>query len=665
MADPRPHAPLLHNRLVAVVLGTLIVVPFLLRLPLLERRGFGPDEFEHLHFAWSVSQGQVPYRDYFDHHTPALHVVLSPLFTFYRADTSSADALAAVFAARRVMWVFAAAALGLTFALARLWRGDREAWAGTLLLAGTWIFLAKTLEVRPDVPATALMVGGLLLALSGWRRLATARPGAVALFLLSGTALGATFLFTQKVLFLLPGVAAAELWMLASRRLAATRGARVRGIAAQAVGFLLPIALTLAWFWRHGALGAFIECNFVINARWPGLGPREFVLRLLGDDPAFVALSAAGFARQARTLLRAEEVARGEPLLALAFLAPVASLLVHPAVTFHYFLLLLPQASLYGGAALVWLADGLAAAIGRRSAGPLSLAVLAILVSVHPLVRFARMLDGSNWHAQEGIRYVTRNSAPWETTFDGFSGLGLFRPQAFYHPFQHWHTLAIQTDAQRRHLAEALRTGAALPKLVFLDDYLREGAPPEVTRFLERHYARTGLEPIRARTFDNGLGWWSDEGPRYLGWVRGQEKAPHVLFGDGWRDPGVEGGVPSRRTRTRSSDLIVPIRDPGDFRVIVRAKADAQGLPFDVELLANGVPCGRAPAAPRWQEYQFLARQRDLRPGLNDFKLRLVPSDAAPEGRREVAVAVLALHRVDTLSGRTVDSPTPRARGPQ
>jgi hypothetical protein len=100
-------------------------------------------------------------------------------------------------------------------------------------------------------------------------------------------------------------------------------------------------------------------------------------------------------------------------------------------------------------------------------------------------------------------------------------------------------------------------------------------------------------------------------------------------------------------------------------RVTVRARADAQGLPFDVELLANGVPCGRAPAAPRWHEYEFLARQHDLRPGLNHFKLRLLPSVPGPERRREMAVAVLALHRVDTRSGRAIDSPTPRARGPQ
>lgn len=341
MPDPCP-SPSRHHVAVAALLGTLIAVPFLLRLPLLERRGFGNDEFEHLHFAWSVSRGQVPYRDYFDHHTPGLHFVLSPLFAFYRVETRGADAVAAIFAARRVTWLFAAAALFAIFALARLWRGNREAWASTLLLASTWIFLTKTLEVRPDVPATALMVCALWLALSGWRRLAAGGAGGVTRFLLSGVALGVTFVFTQKVLFVLPGVALAELWMLGSRRLAATRGGRARAVAAQAAGFFLPIAVTLAWFSKQGALAAFIECNFAINARWPGLGPRDFVLRFLGDDPVFVALAAIGFFRSARALGRPDEWARGEPLVALSFLAPVASLLVHPAVTFHYFLLFLP-----------------------------------------------------------------------------------------------------------------------------------------------------------------------------------------------------------------------------------------------------------------------------------------------------------------------------------
>src|SRR6185503_9277301 len=287
--------------------GALIAVPFLVRLALLQRRVFGNDEFEHLHFAWSVWHGQVPYRDYFDHHTPALHFVLAPMFTLFQVDTSSADAIASLFFARRVMWVLAAAALGATWAVGRRWRGTEVAWAGTLLLANTWVFVAKTTEVRPDVPATGLMMAGLLLALRGWRQLAVARPAA-APFLGSGTLFAVTFLFTQKALFLLPGVAAAELWLLFSPHVAAPRGARLRAIAAQAFGFAVPIVATLAFFAAAGALGAFLECNFAVNARWPGLGPRAFVLRFLGDDPAFASLAALGAALTLPSVARPEAV---------------------------------------------------------------------------------------------------------------------------------------------------------------------------------------------------------------------------------------------------------------------------------------------------------------------------------------------------------------------
>jgi hypothetical protein len=239
---------------------------------------------------------------------------------------------------------------------------------------------------------------------------------------------------------------------------------------------------------------------------------------------------------------------------------------------------------------------------------------------------------------------VLRNTAPWETTFDGFSGLGVFRPAAFFHPFHHWHILAIQSEAERRQTLEDLRRGAVVPKLVFRDSYLREGVPPEVARFLEANYVPTGLEPIHVRPFDNGLGWWTDEGPRPLGWARGLERAPHVLFGEGWRDPGTEDGVPCRRSRTRSSHLVVPIRHPRDSRVVLRARADAEPGPFAIELVVNGQTCGYLMSAPRWQDYEFHVPGRHLLPGFNRFELRYSHPD--PERRLEIAAESLALYRL-------------------
>jgi hypothetical protein len=632
-------------RLAAAVVAVLVALPLVLRLALVERRGFNPDELEHLHFAWNVSTGKVPYRDYFDHHTPALHYALAPLLRRYGVERSGDEAVASLFAARRVMWPAAVAILALTFALARGWHPDRRvAWVAVLLLGNTGVFLSKTFEVRPDVPATALVLGGLVAGLAAWKRLYEGRPGAGGRALLAGLLLGAAALFTQKVLFLLPGLVAASAVLLADGQAASTRAARLRALFALAAAFLVPLAGTLGYFAARGALGAFVYSNLTVNARWPGLGPRDFVFIFLKEDGPFVLLALAGLALHARTAARAGARRRGEPLVALALLSPVAALAIHPAVTFHYFLLFVPQAALYAAAGLVALVDRLA----RPAFSAAALSLACALLSVQPLLRLRATFGRGNWSTVQGIRYVLRNTAPWETTFDGFSGLGLFRPAAFFHPFHHWHILAIQDDGQRRRTFDALGSGEAVPKLVFWDSYLREGVTPEVARFLETHYVPTGLEPIRVRPFDNGLGWWTDEGPRPLGWVPGRERAPHVLFGEGWRDPAVEGGVACRRSRTRASHLVVPIRHPRDSRVVLRARADAEPGPFAIELVVNGETCGHRMSAARWQDYEFDVPGRFLRPGFNRFELRYSHPD--PARRLEIAAESLSLHRVSSAS---------------
>jgi hypothetical protein len=88
---------------------------------------------------------------------------------------------------------------------------------------------------------------------------------------------------------------------------------------------------------------------------------------------------------------------------------------------------------------------------------------------------------------------------------------------------------------------------------------------------------------------------------------------------------------------------VLPVRDPADFEVRLRARAERETLPFDLELLVNGVSGGRAAAVPRWHEYVFRVRQVDLRRGLNDVLLRF--PGAPPERRPEMAVATIALAR--------------------
>jgi hypothetical protein len=619
--------------LVALALA-LAVVPFLLRFPLLRSRGFNPDELEHLHFSWCVSEGQVPYVDYFDHHTPWLHFGLAGLVARYDTASSEDDAVEVLFAARRAMLPWAALTLVLAAVLAGRLGGSAAAWLAPVLLTHFAWFLSKGLEVRPDGPAAALLLAGVVLVRGGDPRWASPRRGA---FFASGLLFGAASLVTQKAFFGLAGAALAEGAGLALG--AGRRRGRALDVTAQAAGFALPWAATLAYFARHGGARAFFDANFVLNTRWPGPGAGGFLRELASADPALVALSAAGLLAAIASLVRGRGRPEGDLVAVMTPVALLACLGALPAVTRHYFLLLLPFLAAFAAALLVRAAARLP--VGRAGSQWILAAAVA-LVCLGPLARLRESFDRGNWSTLQGIRWVIRNVGPGETTLDGYSGLGVFRPQPFFHQFFYADPLAVQTEAEQRAVLEDLRSGRALPKVVFLDWRLRSGVRPEVLALLERHYARLGPEPIRVRVFDNDLGFWSDEGPRFMAWAPGRERAPHVLFESGWRSPAVVDGLAVRQTRTGRASLVVPIRQPRDYTVTLRARG-AGGVPaFEFEMVVNGRSAGMSAASARWQDHRFALEGRHLVPGFNQLELRM---PAWAEGRAELAVESLELRR--------------------
>ena len=622
----------LSTKLVVLAMVLLIAVPFFLRLSLLKTRGFNPDELECIHWAWCVSKGMVPYRDYFDHHTPGFHFFLSSFFRFYDVERIPSDAVAFLFLARTLTWVFAGAVLAATFFLGRAFRDARTGLVAAFLLSNAAFFFSKSLEVRADVPAAALVVAAVYLALSGHRR------GAELRLFTSGLALGVATMLTQKVLFVGPGFALAALWLLFDPRLPSSRRKRFGLVALQTLGFLVPLGATLAYFASKNAFWRFVEANFLVNARWPGLDAGPFLEELMQQDAAYVLLGSVGLLYLTLKAFRSKELPRMEPLVALPMISLVVTLPFHTGMSYQHFLLILPLFSLYAASCLV----DLAARFKPAPDALLSIAVL--LLSIVPLSRFRAAFDRGNWGTLQGIEYVLRNTSPRETTFDGFTGLGLFRPQAFYHHFQHPHAFALQSKGEHQEMLEALESGRAFPKMIFWSHYLRDAVTPEIAAFLERNYVESGLEPIRIRPFDNGVGFWSDVEPRHLGWdPEADPKAPHVFFDDGWRPPTSEFGAYVRRTRTRRSGLIVPIRHPRDFEVVFQAHADPEAGPFGVELVVNGESAGVVEAVPRWQEYRFPVTVHRLRPGFNAFELRFSAPDEPEDRRLELAVSFLQL----------------------
>ncbi len=213
------------------------------------------DEVEHLHAAWMVAQGHVPFVDFFENHPPVLWYALAPL-----VDACPPGHL--VLAGRLAMLPFLAGILALAYRIGRRLTGNRRAaWLGMLLLPATWVFLRTTLEVRPDVPQVFLEVLALDLFLS-WLERPRARTAAAA-----GLAAGAAIAVLSKAVVLLPALAAGiavASWSRSSSgaawKVPGERGRRAAHAGLAALAALLPLAILYGGMAAAGMLADYRAC---------------------------------------------------------------------------------------------------------------------------------------------------------------------------------------------------------------------------------------------------------------------------------------------------------------------------------------------------------------------------------------------------------------------
>jgi len=484
-------------------------------------RYFDPDEFEHLHFAWCISRGMVPYRDFFEHHTPWFHYALAAVMPFYQLDRRFDDALAFISLARRIDVILAAAALALTFMLARLWRGSASGWIAIALLAVTPVFARKTFEIRPDVLAVVLWLAclvALVRVLSGARRHAT-------LFALSGLLLGGAIMTSQKLLMVMPGFVFAMLWYVADGQ--RQWRTRARDVGLQLAGFGVPILATLGYFWSRDALGAFIHFNLALNLHWkaPEYSPFFLVNHGFAENPSLLAFGGLGLILEGFRESRQRAFSAGK-LLILTTVALIAGLWEMPVAQEQYYLTFLPLLAIFSARFLVgvaaavsgectaldrgglryvvaiaflsgtiailttrshgiwahpdtrWikvsvvllLAAGTALMFRSRSEAALAVLLCGLCLCPYYLTRVQFLRDNSS--DLRSLRYAIEQTSPTDTMTDGFSGIGVFRPHVYFNWFLNTEILEMMTDEQKRQLLDDFQAGKIAPRYILLDYFL-------------------------------------------------------------------------------------------------------------------------------------------------------------------------------------------------
>jgi hypothetical protein len=646
-----------ESRLTLGVALAAVVLVFAWRLFLAWHMRFGPDEMEHLHASWCVSQGMVPYRDFFEHHPPGFYALLAPGFALTDVAQSFANAWTFMLAGRAAMWLLALVAVALTYEVGRLWRGATAgAWAA-LWLASSALFVERSTELRPDGPALV----ALLLAVVAWLRALAGGATAArrALFLASGVALGLGLLFTQKHLFLWPAFGLAALHRIFT---ATSRRAAIVDALAFGAGALTPLVATVAVFASLGAAHALVYYTFLLNVGWKArVSVMDTLPHAVAEAPHLWSFGVVGLMaavdRQRRRSLDSADVL----LFALA-LAALAGLRLLPIARRQYYLVIIAPLAILAGAAVdaawagaragswreairspaalvalvgVCLAPFLMMALGETPAWAATVVfgaavVLALILGPRgaPLVMAAVLFESAsalrvlerrnNVEREREMRFVHLNSAPCDTVLDGFKGAGAFRPHASYFYFVHDEIQNVLGGEARRALQPWLEGRAAPPHVVLLDGSLTT-LSPKIVRFVDTHYrpAATG-SLVRVHVFDDGPGSWRDDEVRRL--VRTTCHGPSsLLLDDGWE----EAGNLHRLTRGDRAVLGFPLHEPASGALGLRLRADGREN-VRARVLVNGNVAGSFTARPAWSEEVVSIDERWWDPETNEIVLRLL-----------------------------------------
>lgn len=452
-----------------------------------QTRAFDPDEFQHLQMAWLVAIGQVPYRDFFEHHTPLYHFAVAPFLTDPKLTTDGTVAIRALIGLRLLGVGLCIVILMQTEWIARAVSDRLAARCAALILAASAIFVLKGLEIRPDQLAGCLMLGATLFLIGADK---VRQP--LWLFAASGAAAMLAVLTTQKLVFAVPGLAVTFLVIALRRQL--TLAHIVRATLAVTVGATLAALPLLAWFAGHDALGAFFTDNFLLGASWPR-DSRPLVLTLsamLRDETLLVLLSGLGvialFARGWRAAIWPLAVVA--PMISMVVLMPL-----FPVVQPQYLFLWLPYAAILGGIGAAFAIDRIGSTRALRS---VTAALIVGAIACHGALAIKTQSTAYETAAFDKLRYTVEKTPPDTKILRAWSPGMAFRRPAFFYFSLHPEIRAVVPQRDWAALETGLRNGRITPELVEMDDAMR-AMPPGIVQALEHGWAPTGTGNIWRR----------------------------------------------------------------------------------------------------------------------------------------------------------------------
>lgn len=205
------------------------------------------DEFEHLHASWLVSEGFIPYKDFFEHHHPLLWYLSAPIVSLFYNNVTI------FYVMRLVSCLVSVATLFYMCQIVLFFSNKTGVWLTIALYLGNIITFYNFYQYRPDVYMNFCFILGLFY----W--LKHLKTNLLKYLIFAFLSFSFSILFLQKISLL---ILFAEFIMIA---LCFSKRMKLKDITVAAIPSFGVFLIFLFFLYKSNSLLAYFELNYRFN----------------------------------------------------------------------------------------------------------------------------------------------------------------------------------------------------------------------------------------------------------------------------------------------------------------------------------------------------------------------------------------------------------------
>lgn len=285
------------------------------------------DDVEHIHSAWLVFQGYVPYQDFFQHHNPLLWYLFAPVVGFFSYDLAVFDAVREISTLVMFFTLFIAGYIVKRF-ISGSW------YAALLVIAAmfpTYVVFSGQ-DFRPDNYMVAAFMLGLYYFFC-YIEICKQKYLVLSFFWMF-----VSFMFMQKSIFFLALFGAVVIYQLYAKTI------KIKDFLKALIIPVILSVLFIGWLAYHGMVERYWLSNFIFNLYIPDVY-NGLVEKTHGE---FYVLNAIAICSALYFIYSGKTYAR---ILSLFMLAETAQRLFYFSLDRHYYYFLLILSAMLAGAA--------------------------------------------------------------------------------------------------------------------------------------------------------------------------------------------------------------------------------------------------------------------------------------------------------------------------